>query len=166
MIGFKTKDGSISACRGAGPAPVLESIAASRASGEPAWAAKIAPHTEPVRLCIAMSDGPAADNVAFQAIPSASPARRWTQAVTTKVTMSAAKDAYVVDDFALPVDNPWRRNVRPGDIQFLKDGTGVIVTIDGDVWTVRFRGFRLQAKHRSAAPQSPGSASHPDCTNR
>ncbi len=137
MIGFKTKDGSISACRGTGPAPVLESIAASRASGEPSWAAKIAPHTEPVRLCIAMSDGPAADNVAFQAIPSASPARRWTQAVTTKVTMSAAKDAYVVDDFALPVDNPWRRNVRPGDIQFLKDGTGVIVTIDGDVWTVQ-----------------------------
>ena len=137
LIGFKTKDGSISACRGAGPAPVLESIAASGASGEPAWAAKIVPHTEPVRLCIAMSDGPAVDNVAFQAIPSASPARRWTQAVTTKVTMSAAKDAYVVDDFALPVDNPWRRNVRPGDIQFLKDGTGVIVTIDGDVWIVR-----------------------------
>jgi glucose/arabinose dehydrogenase/cytochrome c2 len=137
MIGFKTKDGSISACRGAGPAPVLDSIAASGASGEPAWAARIAPHTEPVRLCIAMSDGPAADSVAFQAIPSASPARRWTEDVTTKVTMSAAKDAYVVDDFALPVDNPWRRNVRPGDIQFLKDGTGVSVTIDGDVWIIR-----------------------------
>ena len=169
MIGFKTKDGSISACRSAGPAPVLESIATSSVSGEPAWAAKIAPHTEPVRLCIAMSDGPAADNVAFQAIPSASPARRWTQAITTKVTMSAAKDAYVVDDFALPVDNPWRRNVRPGDIQFLKEGTGVIVTIDGDVWTVQglpwlppSGGRPLQAE----APQSPGSASPPDCTNR
>jgi mono/diheme cytochrome c family protein len=27
--------------------------------------------------------------------------------------------------------------VRPGDIQFLKDGTGVVVTIDGDVWFAR-----------------------------
>jgi mono/diheme cytochrome c family protein len=27
--------------------------------------------------------------------------------------------------------------VRPGDIQFLQDGTGVTVTLDGDVWLVR-----------------------------
>ena len=26
---------------------------------------------------------------------------------------------------------------RPGDIQFLQDGTGVVVTLDGDVWLVR-----------------------------
>ena len=42
-----------------------------------------------------------------------------------------------MDDIALPLDNPWRRNVRPGDIQFLQDGTGVSVTLDGDVWLVR-----------------------------
>jgi len=42
-----------------------------------------------------------------------------------------------VDPIALPLANPWRRNVRPGDIQFLKDGTGVVVTLDGDVWLVR-----------------------------
>ena len=42
-----------------------------------------------------------------------------------------------MDDIALPLENPWRRNVRPGDIQFLKDGTGVSVTLDGDVWLVR-----------------------------
>ena len=34
------------------------------------------------------------------------------------VTASTARDAYVVDDFSLPVRNPWRRNVRPGDIQY------------------------------------------------
>ena len=39
-----------------------------------------------------------------------------------------------MDDIALPLDNPWRRNVRLGDIQFLNDGTGVGVTLDGDVW--------------------------------
>ena len=42
-----------------------------------------------------------------------------------------------MDDIALPLDNPWRRNVRLGDIQFLKDGTGVGVTLDGDVWFIR-----------------------------
>ena len=63
--------------------------------------------------------------------------RRWPQEVTTKITRSIAKGAYVVDDIALPTDNPWRRAVRPGDIQFLKDGTGVVITLDGDVWLVR-----------------------------
>ena len=42
-----------------------------------------------------------------------------------------------MDDIALPVDNPWRRSVRLSDIQFMKDGTGVCVTLDGDVWFVR-----------------------------
>ena len=42
-----------------------------------------------------------------------------------------------MDDIALPLDNPWRRDVRLSDIQFLRDGTGVGVTLDGDVWVVR-----------------------------
>jgi cytochrome c2 len=57
--------------------------------------------------------------------------------VITTVTRSKATEAFVVDDIGLPVDNPWRRNVRPGDIQFLRDGTGVSVTLDGDVWVAR-----------------------------
>jgi cytochrome c2 len=64
-------------------------------------------------------------------------AQRWPQEVTTRITRSSARDAYVVDDVGLPVENPWHRSVRPGDIQFLKDGTGVSVTLDGDVWLVR-----------------------------
>ena len=139
MLGFKTKDGSISICRGTGAAPALESIATSAAAGDAtaALAVKVAAHTEPIQLCVAISDGPAAEGIASPAIPTAAPSVRWPQAVTTKVALSTAKDAYVVDDFTLPVDNPWRRNVRPGDIQFLKDGTGVVVTLDGDVWMVR-----------------------------
>ena len=37
----------------------------------------------------------------------------------------------------LPVENPWKRAVRVSDIQFLADGTGACVTLDGDVWIVR-----------------------------
>jgi hypothetical protein len=50
--------------------------------------------------------------------------------------MTGTAAGFVVDDIALPLDNPWRRDVRPGDIQFLPDGTGVVVTVDGDVWKV------------------------------
>ena len=34
----------------------------------------------------------------------------------------------VVDHVGLPVVNPWKRAVRASDIQFRKDGTGVLVT--------------------------------------
>jgi mono/diheme cytochrome c family protein len=71
------------------------------------------------------------------AIPSDTPAPRWREEITTSVTRSNARDAYVVDDIQLPTDNPWRRAVRASDIQFMKDGTGALVTLDGDVWFVR-----------------------------
>ena len=62
---------------------------------------------------------------------------RWPQETVTAVKRSTAPGAYVVDTVELPQNNPWRRKVRPVDIQFLPDGTGVLVTIDGDVWLAR-----------------------------
>lgn len=94
----------------------------------------------PLEFCAAFSDrapGSSAITTTNIALPSSAPDVRWPDEVTTPITSSPAKDAYVVDEVALPVENPWRRNVRPGDIQFLKDGTGVVVTVDGDVWLVR-----------------------------
>jgi cytochrome c2 len=96
----------------------------------------VPPHEAPIELAVAFSD----DGSLVQApgLPwPTSAARRWPQDVTTRVTRSTDKDAFVVDDIALPVDNPWRRAIRIGDIQFLKDGTGVGVTLDGDVWLIR-----------------------------
>ena len=98
---------------------------------------RVPPHTEPIEFAAAFAESGPAPAVAVRAIPTGVPAARWPQEVTTTRTLSTAKDAYVVDDIALPLDNPWRRNVRPGDIQFLQDGTGVTVTLDGDVWLVR-----------------------------
>jgi len=69
-------------------------------------------------------------------VPTGAPIRRWPQEVTTAMTLSKAKDAYVVDHVALPFDNPWRRGFRPSDVQFLANGTGVTVTLDGDVWLI------------------------------
>ena len=64
--------------------------------------------------------------------------KNWPQTVTTKASLSTAKGAYVVDDIPLPLDNPWKRNVRLADVAFFKDkpGTAAAVTMDGDVWLI------------------------------
>jgi glucose/arabinose dehydrogenase/mono/diheme cytochrome c family protein len=102
------------------------------------FALRIDPHPSPMPACVMFyENGQRHPMVNASPIPSGPSVARWPQEVTTAITRSTAKDAFVVDDIALPTDNPWRRNLRPGDIQFLKDGTGVTVTIDGDVWMVR-----------------------------
>ena len=80
---------------------------------------------------------PAAALTALPVAPSALPAARWTKEITTQIKRSTATEAYVVDHIPLPENNPWRRRVRGSDIQFLPDGTGVFITLDGDVWLVR-----------------------------
>ena len=101
------------------------------------WTLRVAPRTAPITVALAFSNSGTVTAPALRSIPSARPAPRWPQAVTTTVKLSTAKDAYVVDHVALPDKNPWRRGFRPGDIQFLSDGTGVVPTLDGDVWLVR-----------------------------
>ena len=65
------------------------------------------------------------------------PRRLWPQTLTTKATLSTSKEAYVLDDIPLPLDNPWKRNVRLADIAFLDDkGDAAAVTFDGDVWLI------------------------------
>lgn len=98
---------------------------------------KIPANAAATTLCVTLCDEHPAPSIAAVAIPSGPTTRRWKASVTTKVTLSSSKDAYVIDHVALPVDNPWKRAVRTGDIQFLKDGTAVVVTLDGDVWLAR-----------------------------
>ncbi len=139
VLGFKGQQTVASLSSGAHavletlPAPVSDSPAVPG----PLLAVRIPPHTEAIEFGAVFTDSDVAPAVTPRAIPAGAAATRWPQELTTKRTLSTAKDAYVVDDIALPLDNPWRRNVRPGDIQFLQDGTGVTVTLDGDVWFVR-----------------------------
>jgi glucose/arabinose dehydrogenase/cytochrome c2 len=104
--------------------------------GESVWTVRVPSHEQPLSFVAKFTRG-----VNAAVTPSGirlDPApRRWLREVTTSITPSPAKDAFVVDDVGLPADNPWHRSVRPGDIQFFKDGTGALVTIDGDVWLVR-----------------------------
>jgi glucose/arabinose dehydrogenase/cytochrome c2 len=98
---------------------------------------KVPANTATAAICVSLCDEHAAPSIPAIAIPSGPSDRRWESTVTTKVALSSAQETYVIDHIALPVDNPWKRAVRTGDIQFLKDGTAVVVTLDGDVWLAR-----------------------------
>jgi cytochrome c2 len=106
---------------------------------------RIPPHTEPIEWTIPINQ----IGAGFSSAPVEMPrldersVPRWSQEVVTKANLSPAKDAYVVDDMPLPLENPWRRNVRLCDIAFFKDGTAAGVTIDGDVWIIRGLGEKL-----------------------
>jgi mono/diheme cytochrome c family protein len=102
-----------------------------------ARAVRVPAHREPFDFSVEFMNGSAAAADTTAGIPADAPTRRWRAEVDTVVTRSKAADAYVIDDIGLPVDNPWRRKVRVSDIQFMKDGTGACVTLDGDVWLVR-----------------------------
>jgi len=101
------------------------------------WTVRIPPRREALEFCVSHAEGVAAPIVTPRPPPTEAPARRWPQEITTGIKRSTAKDAYVVDDIALPLENPWRRAIRMSDIQFLPDGTGFGVTLDGDVWAIR-----------------------------
>ena len=101
------------------------------------FAVKIPANAAAAAICVSLCDEHPAPSVAAVAIPSGPSTRRWKTSVSTKVELSTSKEPYVIDHIALPVENLWKRAVRTGDIQFLKDGTAVVVTLDGDVWLAR-----------------------------
>jgi mono/diheme cytochrome c family protein len=61
---------------------------------------------------------------------------RWPQVLTTRGHSSSPAEAYVVENIGLPLNNPWRRNVRLADLAFFNDGRAAAVTFDGDVWLI------------------------------
>jgi glucose/arabinose dehydrogenase/mono/diheme cytochrome c family protein len=130
MLGYKEKGVKVSVSEGG----VLETVlvAADRVGF-----VRVPAHREAVAFSVAFAEGGDRPPVTARPIPVDIPAPRWRQQVTTKVKLSTAKAAYVVDEVALPLNNAWRRDVRISDIQFLEDGTGVGVTLDGDVWLIR-----------------------------
>jgi len=63
-------------------------------------------------------------------------ARRPDDVVTKGTLGQSGSAAYVRDRIPLPLDNPWRRPVRPTSIAFFKDGRAAVGTVDGDLWIV------------------------------
>ncbi|MCH2614674.1 MAG: hypothetical protein MKZ70_08285, partial [Opitutales bacterium] len=98
------------------------------------WIVRIPASQSNTRFSLALSLNSSQPHYFPKEIPNQPPALRWPQVVETSGSVSSDDRAYVVDDIVLPHDHPWQRNVRPGDIQLLPDGIGVIPTIDGDIW--------------------------------
>ena len=115
----------------------LDKVLPKQSPTSAVWTLRVSSHAQPIEFAVTLNSGTENAVMPLTAIASDPPPQRWPQEVKATVTRSTARDAYVVDDIALPIDNPWHRSVRPGDIQFLRDGTGVSVTLDGDVWLVR-----------------------------
>lgn len=69
---------------------------------------------------------------------STPPPRRWKTTLTTRTRRASeddeARNAYVYDEIPLPVENPWKRNVRLSGLEFFPDGRAAFITFDGDVW--------------------------------
>jgi cytochrome c551/c552 len=101
---------------------------------------------KPVEFSVAVWKGPVSKKTAFEKfcrkLTTSFPEFRkggpglWKETVVTKGKLSPDTAAYVTDQLALPLHNPWNRNVRIADIAFFKDGRGAAVTFEGDVWLV------------------------------
>jgi len=134
VLGVRAKEMAVVVTPSEGDVAALETV---RQTPDEVLAVRVRPHAAPIAFTVAMGRKGTTLAIPPRAIPSERPAPRWPHEVTTRVRRSRAGHAYVVDRVALPLDNPWRRDVRISDIQFFKDGTGVGVTLDGDVWFVR-----------------------------
>ncbi len=110
---------------------------AELAAHEDLWVVRVPAREKAATFCVTFCEERKAPAVSPRAVPEQAPGLRWPQEAVSVIRPSASKKAYVLDHVDLPDDNPWKRAVRLGDIQFLKDGTGVVVTVDGDVWLVR-----------------------------
>jgi cytochrome c2 len=64
------------------------------------------------------------------------PHSRWASEVVTSGRQTGVTNGFAIDHIDLPINNPWRRNVRLADISFMSTGTAAAVTFDGDVWLI------------------------------
>ncbi|MGI8602119.1 MAG: DUF6797 domain-containing protein [Verrucomicrobiales bacterium] len=62
---------------------------------------------------------------------------RWPQEIITSTQTGDESDAFVVDTFPLPEENPWQSWMRPSGFDFTPDGrSATVATWNGDVWRV------------------------------
>jgi hypothetical protein len=60
---------------------------------------------------------------------------QWPAEFATKAARGT-QSPYAIDTIDLPTNNPWKALVFIGDHDFLSDGSGIVATMQGDVWRV------------------------------
>jgi putative heme-binding domain-containing protein len=64
--------------------------------------------------------------------------RRWSELLSTPITVSDDSNALAVDTIHYPADNPWQCRMRLTGLDFYADGdSAVVCDWDGNVWRVR-----------------------------
>ncbi|MDX1952975.1 MAG: DUF6797 domain-containing protein [Verrucomicrobiota bacterium] len=62
---------------------------------------------------------------------------RWPDPVVTQGVLGNSDGPFAIDQLTPPTENPWKRRVRFGGLDFFKDGKrAALSTWDGDVWIV------------------------------
>jgi len=110
---------------------------------------KIAKGTPPALFSVLIWRGEAGNQSKLAGFASQKPAMidvdkggpaRWTNSVVTKGVLNTSTTpdgAYVTDSLTAPTDNPWKRRVRFGGMDFFSDGKrAALCTHDGDIWIV------------------------------
>lgn len=77
-------------------------------------------------------------NIANSSIDLTPSRKLWKEEIEVKSRReSEDTSAFVQEEIPLPYMNEDRRNIRAADVAFFKDGSGAVVTFDGDVWLFR-----------------------------
>ncbi len=99
-------------------------------------ASLVFPASSEARSLTVSLDAKGALSLAESAALSTQPgAPRW-QPLTTRGTIGAGAEAYVVDTLTVPYDNPWKALFFLSGVDFLTNGDAVVCSIHGDVWLV------------------------------
>jgi cytochrome c2 len=61
---------------------------------------------------------------------------RWPEEIEVVPKLGDEGAAVVMDELGVPMENPWRRNIRAAALDFFGDGRAAVVTYDGDVWVI------------------------------
>lgn len=69
--------------------------------------------------------------------------KRWPQSIKTNIKFGAA-NPYAIDTIELPFENPWNALFFAGGHGFLRDGSALVCTMQGDVW--RVTGYQYPSK--------------------
>ncbi len=80
--------------------------------------------------------------------------KQWPFALETNILLGQGK-GFAIDTIEVPANNPWRVPITCGDHAFLKDGTGIVVTMHGDVWRVEGIALDSMAKPEPVNSNKP-----------
>jgi hypothetical protein len=122
--------------------------------------ARLAASTHERLVTLAYSDRPMEKLATTPIVPSGK-VNRWQKHIETSIQESERSGpGWAMDRVTLPLDNPWKRRVRPADITFLPSGRAAVVTFCGDVWLMNPSEHRVAWKRIAAGLCEPLSLGH------